>query len=106
MDTSEFQKDVKRTMDPDIVGAELLTNAALGISGESGEFADIVKKWRYQRHDMKTSEALDELGDILYYTALAIDWYGFGLDEVMERNMKKRAERYPNGFEAERSINR
>lgn len=106
MDTSEFQRDVKRTMNPDVVGPELLNNALLGIFGEAGELSDIIKKWRYQEHDMAIGEAVDELGDLLYYVTLAIDWYGFGIDEVMERNMRKRAERYPHGFEAERSINR
>ena len=106
MDTSEFQKDVKRTMNPEVVGIEVLKMAAMKIAAESGEFADIVAKHLYQGHDLDPEAAVDELVDILFYVVVAIGWLGYGLDEGMRRNIEKRAKRYPNGFEAERSINR
>jgi len=106
MDTSEFQKDVKRTMNPEVVGIEVLKMAAMKIAEEGGEFNGVVAKWQYQGHELDYDRAVDELVDILFYVTVALDWLGWELDGALERNMEKRAERYPNGFEAERSINR
>ena len=106
MDTSEFQRDVKRTLNGDLTGEETILNAALGIGAEAGEVQDFVKKWKFQNHELDVDSIVKELGDVLYYVTLLADQLSYGLDEVMELNMKKRAERYPNGFDVERSVNR
>ena len=106
MDTSRFQSDVKRTLNGDLTGEETILNAAMGIGAEAGEVQDFVKKWRFQNHELDVDSIVKELGDVLYYVTLMADQLSYGLDEVMWMNMEKRAKRYPNGFETERSLSR
>ncbi len=83
-----------------------LTNAALGLAGESGEVADIVKKHCFQGHDLDEDHVAEELGDILWYVAVGAEAIGLTLGEVAERNIEKLKKRYPDGFDKARSINR
>ena len=83
-----------------------LCNCALGLTGESGEFADHIKKHLYQGHKIDADYLINELGDIMWYVAVAAERLGFNLSEVMEINIEKLKKRYPNGFEVEKSINR
>lgn len=46
-------------------------NACLGLIGELGEIADLLKKHRYQGHDLDRDKLHEELGDLLWYVALA-----------------------------------
>ena len=84
-----------------------ITNAALGLAGESGEFADHIKKFLYQGHDLDRAKLLKELGDILWYVNLGATALGVPLEEIATQNIQKLSERYPGGqFAAARSINR
>lgn len=87
-------------------GVEQLVNAALGLAGESGEFADLVKKFRYHGHTPDFDKLEKELGDILWYVAEACDALGLEMGMVARHNIMKLAERYPEGFSTERSVNR
>ena len=48
----------------------------------------------------------EELGDVLWYVAMIAKLIGSDLETVMFRNIEKLRERYPDGFEVERSVNR
>ena len=76
------------------------------MAGEAGEVGDIVKKYMFQGHNLETQRIVDELSDVLWYVALTAQSIGCDLDSIMEHNINKLKKRYPNGFEAERSINR
>ena len=67
---------------------------------------DAVKKWLYAGHDIDPLDLLNEIGDVLWYLTLICSAFGWNLDYALEANIKKLRERYPNGFESERSINR
>ena len=60
----------------------------------------------FQGHNLETQKIVDELSDVLWYVALTAQSIGCDLDSIMEHNINKLKKRYPNGFEAERSINR
>jgi len=105
MDANEYQHKAMRTA-PQIAAIERLTNAALGLAGEAGEFADAVKKARYQGHDLDAAALSNELGDCLWYAALACEALGLHLGDVLQGNVAKLERRYPDGFSTERSRNR
>ena len=88
-----------------IANAQLL-NACLGLSGEVGEFNDIVKKYIFHETDVDILHLEKELGDIMWYIALACDSLGLSLTGVMELNIDKLKTRYPEGFDTNKSKNR
>ena len=98
-----YQKAAMRTANP---GCKVLSNAALGLAGEAGEVADIVKKHLYQGHDLDKEKVVKELGDCMWYIALMCDCIDVSLDDVMVENIKKLMDRYPDGFDSSKSINR
>lgn len=107
MTANEYQKDALRTAQVDKLDAgELLFNAVLGLNGEAGECADILKKTRFQGHTFDKEHFAKELGDISWYLAVGAYALGYTLDEVFQMNVEKLKARYPDGFSAERSINR
>lgn len=83
-----------------------ILNGALGLCGEAGEVADIVKKNIFQGHPLDTEKIAYELGDVLWYISLLCDGIGYPLEEVMEMNIDKLRKRYPAGFEETKSIHR
>lgn len=84
-----------------------LITAALGMNGEAGEFADLIKKHIAQGHPLNTEQLVKELGDQLWYLADACFAIGVSLETVAMKNIEKLRARYPGGyFEAERSLNR
>lgn len=80
--------------------------AGLGLAGEAGEVADLVKKQHFHSHPADPVKLRKEMGDVLFYLAAMCNACGDSLQTVMEANVEKLNERYPNGFEASRSINK
>ena len=84
--------------------------AALGLSAESGEFTEIVKKIVFQGKPV-TKENLfhmkRELGDIMWYFIQACILLDTTPEEIIEMNVDKLKSRYPGGeFDVHKSENR
>ncbi len=106
MTVNEYQKLAMVTLNRDLDKKEMLTNAVMGLCGESGEACDIVKKHLFHGHELDRAALIKELGDVAWYLAEAAEALDVSLDEVFERNIEKLKKRYPEGFSSERSINR
>lgn len=87
-------------------GEKRLVVSALGLAGEAGEFANLVKKMTAHGHPFDPESLKDELGDVLWYLAEAATAVGLNLEEVASHNVDKLIKRYPDGFSEEQSINR
>ena len=77
--------------------------AAIGITAEGGEFAEIVKKCFFQGKPFDEDaqyHAKRELGDIMWYIAQACIALDITMDDVIETNIEKLEARYPGGFDA------
>lgn len=106
MNNTEYMRKAMRTAG-NLTKDEKLLNAALGLCGESGEFADHIKKHTFQGHNLDENYLINELGDIYWYLALAANALGYTISEIMTININKLQKRYPGkGFDSERSINR
>ena len=79
---------------------------ALGLCGEAGEVAEQVKKHFFHGHELDKRHMIEELGDVAWYLAVLCDAIGSDLDTVMEENLKKLEQRYPEGFDPYRSQHR
>lgn len=87
-----------------------LLTAAMGLSAESGEFTEIVKKLVFQgkplTDDTKT-HMIKELGDVMWYWTQGCMALGIDPNEVININKEKLMARYPAGeFEVAKSENR
>ena len=77
---------------------ENLEYPTLGLAGEAGEVANIVKKIERDHAGVITEEVRnklkDELGDVLWYISACADELGLTLAEIAEYNVKKLAKRH------------
>lgn len=106
MDANKYQFLAYRTANHELSKFDQLRNAAYGLNGEAGEVIDLLKKHEFQGHDLDYNMVVKELGDIAWYLALACTALGMPMSEMLERNIAKLEERYPDGFDADKSINR
>ena len=103
----DYQRAALRTAQTDKFPMDaLLLNGVMGLCGEAGECIDLVKKYRFQGHRLDYDVLKKELGDVAWYLAVASYGAGFRLSEVLNQNIEKLKERYPDGFDKARSINR
>ena len=108
MTLNEYQREAMRTASGMCAKCNdnLLLNGAMGLNGEAGEVIDILKKYIFQGHDLDKEHIGKELGDCLWYIAIAAKGAGYMLDEIAEMNKAKLRSRYPDGFETEKSLHR
>ena len=87
-----------------------LLTAALGLTAESGEFTEVVKKILLQGKPYNEDNVFHmkrELGDICWYLAQACMALDTTFDEIIEMNVDKLKARYPGGeFDVHKSENR
>lgn len=103
---NEYQGLAMRTSNRSLTKHEHLMNGVLGLVGESGEIADLMKKSLYQGHPQDIEHIAKELGDVLWYVAETATAIGVDMETIMKMNIEKLKKRYPAGFDTERSQNR
>ena len=103
MTFDEYQTNAQRTSP---AGHDRILNGVMGLNGEAGECIDIVKKAMFQGHELDEERLVDEISDVLWYCAELASGLGVSLSDIAQHNIDKLKKRYPDGFDAERSINR
>lgn len=90
----------------------LLQNSiwVMGIAGEAGE---IVEKWKkavaYRSGEFSEAEFADfkkEFADVIWYIAVLAESLGLSLDEIMQQNLAKLADRKKRGVQRGAGDNR
>lgn len=117
-DFDDYACKAYRTIKANATTKDLLLEGALGLSGETGEVVDIIKKDVYHGHSLVNESGkfvidqldrdklIHELGDVLWYVN-EIAWaIGAPLSEIANKNIEKLKNRYPEGFSSEASKNR
>lgn len=102
----DYQLLARYTANKDRPQNERILNWTLGISGEAGEVADIIKKAEFHGHVLDKDEIIKEIGDILWYLSNLAYELDEWLGDVADKNIEKLRKRYPEGFSKERSVNR
>jgi len=83
-----------------------LLHAALGLTTESGEFADAIKKNIFYGEKLDSVNLQEELGDLLWYIVIGANAIGVSLEEIAAKNIAKLKVRYPDKFKESKAIDR
>jgi NTP pyrophosphatase (non-canonical NTP hydrolase) len=124
MDNKTYQKSALRTNGPDNQGVTRrlegeglsgknthcrfhdLLHASMGLVTEAGEFQDMLKKHIYYGRELDEVNLKEEIGDVLWYCAIALEALGTDFESVMQTNIDKLKARYPEKFTEESANNR
>lgn len=106
MTGNQYQTLAMRTSNKNLSPDYHLLNGVMGMCGEAGECVDMVKKNFMQGHDLDRDHIAKELGDVLWYIAETATALGLTLDNIMQLNVDKLKARYPEGFDADKSLHR
>lgn len=88
----------------DIAGIE--NDSSTDVYNEAALIADAVKKYAYQGHSINKYEITHGLNKIMCFIVRRMSDFGYTIDDILRGNVEKLLKRYPNGFEADRSIHR
>lgn len=105
MTGNEYQKLASRTINPELKKVENEFHALHGMVGEIGEIHSIYQK-EYQGHSMDIEHLKKEVGDLLWFIAEYCTANEWNLEDIMQMNIDKLKERFPEGFEVEKSLRR
>ena len=106
--TDDFIDSIEVVEENGVDPSRLLT-ASIGLSGETGEFNDIVKKCIFQGKEMDedtVTKLKSELGDVMWYIAQGCIALNTDIEELIDINTAKLEKRSPGGFDEFRSDNR
>lgn len=78
----------------------------VGVVGESGTLAALLGNNIARGVPTDPDELAGELGDLLWYVAALCTKFDLDLSDVMQRNIDKLKQRFPNGFTSADSIAR
>ena len=100
-----YQQQARRTQNDELMTEQKENHALHGLSSEVGEIHSIYQKV-YQGHEMNYNKVIDEAGDLLWFLSELADCIGTTLDHIAQHNIDKLRKRYPEGFDADRSLHR
>jgi NTP pyrophosphatase (non-canonical NTP hydrolase) len=103
MTLDDYQHAALRTVNPSLGSDERLLDAAAGLAEEAGEVLGLVRKRIFQRRDVSADQLREELGDVLWCLSTTATTVGLTLSEIADANVRKLAQRHPDGFRVERS---
>lgn len=102
---NEYQRLAARTINRDLTREEMEMHSLHGIVGEIGEIHSIYQKV-YQGHESDKEHLKKELGDLTWFIAEYCTANGWEFSEILEMNISKLRNRYPDGFTENQSVNR
>ena len=107
--TDKMRERIDYLNSRDIEMSRLLT-AGIGLSGEVGEFNEIIKKIMFQEKsfdDVAHEHMKKELGDVMWYVVQACLALKVDLVDVINTNKEKLSKRFPEQqFNEKKSTNR
>lgn len=102
-ESKDFEKIKERLNDPTIIR---LLHSFMGLTTETGELMDVLKKYIYYGKSMDETNLVEEIGDESWYLAIAIDTLKTTMNEILTMNIEKLKKRYPEKFTEDAAINR
>lgn len=97
MNFDEYQKQALTTA---VNNPDPLMDKTVWVMGVAGEAGEVVEKWKkivaYKEGKISTEDLAElekELGDVVWYIAVLAHSLGLPFDEIMQKNLKKLADR-------------
>lgn len=81
-------------------------NWIIGLSGETGELAELIKHDIFYGQPVDKMKVAKEIGDVLWYLGALADSYDIQLQDVLELNKAKIDHRYDGEYNQEGSAER
>ncbi len=106
MKLDDYQQLALRTAPEHQTIHDDLMHAGMGICTEGGELLDLSKKHTFYGKPVDWHNAAEEIGDTLWYCAIAARALGLSLEQIAQLNIDKLKARYPDNFSPEKAINR
>lgn len=105
MTFDEYQQAAWRTQNKKLTREELRNHALFGLAAECGEIHSLFQKV-YQGHELNMDSVVKEMGDLQWFLNELADALGLRMDDIVTANNEKLWKRYPEGFDAVRSVHR
>lgn len=83
-----------------------LLHAVIGLSTESGELLDQIKKVIFYGKELDRTNIKEEIGDLMWYMAILLRELDLNLEDILEININKLKARYGDKFNSESALNR
>lgn len=83
-----------------------LLHAVIGLQTEASELQAALAAYLFEGQPIDWTNVSEELGDSLWYVALAADVQGVSVTDIMRQNIDKLRLRFPNKFSAFDALNR
>lgn len=64
------------------------------------------KEYVFHGKQLDEKHAQKELGDVMWYAALICTAFDWSMDDILEGNIRKLGQRYPEGFDTHKANNR
>lgn len=106
MTFQEYQQAALRTAPTPSYETEDLLHGAATVATEAGELMDIFKKHEFYGKPVDKKHLMEEMGDAMWGLALLCRYAGFTLEDCADANIRKLKVRYPQGFDADKALNR
>ncbi len=105
MEIREYLKASERTLINKGYDMNLL-HAAMGISTESGEMLDQLKRVIFYGKALDVVNVKEEIGDLMWYIAILIRELDLDFEEILSLNIDKLKARFPEKFTEDKALNR
>jgi len=102
-ESADFAAISKRLSDVKVIR---LIHASMGMCTETGEFTDQLKRHIFYGSPLDEGNLLEEIGDKLWYLAIALSAIDKELGEAAFKVIEKLRRRYPDKFNEHQAINR
>ena len=106
MNFAEYTKEVERTVAGLKSDFDNQLHMSIGISTEANEILDAYKKSFAYSRDLDVVNVGEEIGDLMWYIANLTRMLNLNFDDILEVNLLKLRQRYPDKFDPEKATNR
>lgn len=96
MEMNDFQREALESVAFKQKDITALAHRSLGVAGEAGELANVIKKIIRDKNGEATDEDIskitEKLGDTLYYVAVLAEYFNITLEQAAAKSLEKSEE--------------